>query len=385
VLKGTFRTGRLAAMPRKVLVVLQFTVSVILIIGTITVFRQVQFARNRPVGYTREGLVSIHLMTKEVHEHFEAVKQELLSTGVITSMAESDSPLTQVWQTNGGFDWPGKDPGMSVDFPNTGVSFDYGKTIGWQFKEGRDFSRDFASDSAAFVLNESAAKFMNLQHPIGTIIRWDGKPFKVIGVIKDMIMESPYAQVRPSVFCVARTHDNFVIMRLNPGLGAAEALHKIETLFKQYSPAMPFNYQFADKDYARKFENEQRIGRLSGGFAILAVFISCLGLFGMAMFMAERRTKEIGVRKVMGASLLNVWGLLSKDFALLVMIALLIAAPLAYYGMNKWLQNYEYHSGITWWIFAVTGAGALTIALLTVSYQAIKAGLMSPVKSLRTE
>jgi hypothetical protein len=385
VLKGTFRTGRLAAMPRKVLVVLQFTVSVILIIGTITVFRQVQFARNRPVGYTREGLVSIHLMTKEVHEHFEAVKQELLSTGVITSMAESDSPLTQVWQTNGGFDWPGKDPGMSVDFPNTGVSFDYGKTIGWQFKEGRDFSRDFASDSAAFVLNESAAKFMNLQHPIGTIIRWDGKPFKVIGVIKDMIVESPYAQVRPSVFCVARTHDNFVIMRLNPGLGAAEALHKIETLFKQYSPAMPFNYQFADKDYARKFENEQRIGRLSGGFAILAVFISCLGLFGMAMFMAERRTKEIGVRKVMGASLLNVWGLLSKDFALLVMIALLIAAPLAYYGMNKWLQNYEYHSGITWWIFAVTGAGALTIALLTVSYQAIKAGLMSPVKSLRTE
>lgn len=385
VLKGTFRVGRLAAVPRKVLVVLQFTVSVVLIIGTIVVFRQVQFARDRPVGYNRDGLISVSLMATEVADHFEAVKHALQSTGAITEIAQAESPLTQVWNTNGGFDWTGKDPSLSVDFPSTGVSPEYGKTIGWQFKEGRDFSREFASDSAALVLNESAVKFMGLKNPVGEIIKWDGTPFHVIGVIKDMIVESPYAPVRPSVFCIAQNPNNFLVMRLNPAASATEALSKIEAVVKQFSPAAPFSYKFVDAEYARKFENEQRIGKLSTGFAILAIFISCLGLFGMATFMAEQRTKEIGVRKVMGASVLNVWSLLSKDFVMLVVIALLIAAPVAYYGMYKWLQNYEYRSGIAWWIFAVTAAGAVIITLLTVSYQAIKAALMNPVKSLRAE
>ncbi|HEY8916963.1 MAG TPA: ABC transporter permease [Chitinophaga sp.] len=385
VLKGTFRVGRLAAVPRKVLVVVQFTVSVVLIIGTIVVFRQVQFARNRPVGYNREGLISVDLMATGLAEHFEAIKQTLQSSGAVTEIAQAESPLTQVWNTNGGFDWKDKDPSLSVDFPTTGVSPEYGKTIGWQFKEGRDFSREFASDSAAFVLNESAVKFMGLKNPVGEIIKWDGISFHVIGVIKDMIVESPYAPVRPSVFCITRSPDNFFILRLNPAASATKALRKIEAVFKQYSPAAPFSYKFVDLEYARKFENEQRIGKLSSGFAILAIFISCLGLFGMATFMAEQRTKEIGIRKVMGASVLNVWGLLSKDFVMLVVIAMLIAAPLAYYGMYKWLQHYEYRSDIAWWIFAVTAAGAVIITLLTVSYQAIKAALMNPVKSLRSE
>ncbi len=385
VLKGTFRAGRLAAVPRKVLVVLQFTVSVTLIIGTLVVFRQVQYAKNRPVGYNREGLIAIHMVTPVIYQHFDAVRDELKKAGAITEMASSEAPLTEVWSTNGGFDWVGKDPALAVDFPNTGVSYDYGKTVGWQFKEGRDFSRDFASDSIAFVVNESAVKFMGLKDPVGQTLKWEGIPFKIIGVIKDVVTESPYARVRASVYCMARGHDNFMILRINPALSTHTALAKIEATFKRYNPAQPFTYAFADDSYALKFNNEERIGKLASSFAILAIFISCLGLFGMASFMAEQRTKEIGVRKVLGASVLNLWGLLSKDFLLLVVISLVVATPLAYYFMHQWLQNYEYRSGIAWWIFALTGAGALLITLLTVSYQSIKAALMNPVKSLRTE
>jgi ABC-type antimicrobial peptide transport system permease subunit len=384
VLKGTFRAGPYAAIPRKALVVLQFTVSVILIIGTLTVFRQIQFAKDRPIGYNNNGLVMAQLMSGDILNHFEAVKQELKSAGAITEMAGAGAPVTSVWSTNGGFDWKGKDPDMAVDIPNTRVSHDYGKTVGWQFVAGRDFSPAFASDSTAFVINESAAKFLGFKNPVGEIIKWEGKPFTVIGVIKDMIMESPYSPVRPSFFYVAKA-DAYMIMRLNPAISAAGALNKIEAVFRKYSPAMPFKYQFADEDYARKFESEARVGKLAGCFAILAIFISCLGLFGMAAFMAEQRTKEIGVRKVMGASVYNVWQLLSKEFVILVTISFLIAAPLAYLFMQQWLQRFEYHSGIPWWIFMLTAMGALLITLATVSGQSIKAGLMNPVKSLRSE
>ena len=200
VLKGTFRAGRFAAIPRKVLVVVQFTVSVILIIGTIIVFRQIQFAKNRPIGYSRDGLVTLPMVTSDIHNHFDVVKNELINSGAIASMAEAGSPTTAVWSTNAGFDWKGKDPGLAVEFPNIDVSYDYGKTVGWQFKDGRDFSREFLTDSLGFVLNETAVKFMGLKNPVGEIVKWDGEPFKIIGVIKDMVVESPYAPVRPSLF-----------------------------------------------------------------------------------------------------------------------------------------------------------------------------------------
>jgi len=385
VLKGTFRAGRFAATPRRALVVLQFTVSVILIIGTLTVFRQIQYAKDRPMGYNSDGLVMVQLMTEDLFSHFEAIRQELKGAGAITEMAGATGPVTAVWATNGGFDWKGKDPDMAVDIPNTGVSYDYGKTVGWQFVAGRDFSRDFASDSSAFVVNESAVKFMGLKDPVGETIKWDEKPFKIVGVIKDMIMESPYASVRPSFFRLAEHDGSHIIMRLNQAGSASAALNRIEAVFKKYSPAMPFKYQFADEVYARKFDGEARIGKLAGCFAVLAIFISCLGLFGMAAFMAEQRTKEIGVRKVLGASVLNVWQLLSKEFVVLVTISFVIATPLAYLFMHNWLQRYEYRSGIPWWIFMLTAAGALLITLITVSGQSIKAGLMNPVKSLRSE
>jgi ABC-type antimicrobial peptide transport system permease subunit len=385
VLKGSFIAGRFASVPRKVLVVLQFTVSVVLIIGTIVVFRQIRFAKNRPIGYDRDGLVMVPLLTPEIHNHFEAVRNDLMQSGAITEMSEAGSPTTAVWSTNGGFNWKGKDPNQSVDFPNCGVTFGYGKTVGWQFLKGRDFSKDFATDSVAFVLNETAAKFMGLKNPVGEIITWDEHPFHVIGVIKDMIVESPYEPVRPSLFHIDPSPGSYALLKINPKSGAHESMTKIKNTFAAYSPAEPFSFKFADEEYAKKFGNEERIGKLAGFFAVLAIFISCLGLFGMASFMAEQRIKEIGVRKVLGASVLNLWGLLSKDFVLLVIISLVIAAPLSYYFMYNWLQHYAYRSEISWWIFAVASIGALLITLLTVSYQAIRAALMNPVNSLRSE
>jgi putative ABC transport system permease protein len=384
ILKGTFRTGRWAAIPRKVLVVAQFSVSVTMIIGTLVVFRQIQYTKDRPIGYDLNGLVYVQVNTSDIHNHFDAVKEELIQSGTILSMAEPGSPPTESWSTSSGFEWKGKDPGMSVDFHNMFVSYDYGKLIGWKIKEGRDFSKDFASDSSGFIINEAAAKFMNLKHPVGETIRWNGQPFTVIGVVEDMVVNSPYDEARPMMFYVSNDW-GFPVAKINPSVSASKAVADIERVFKKFNPSQPFVYRFVDEEYQKKFGNEVRIGKLAGFFAALAIFISCLGIFGLASFMAEQRTKEIGVRKVLGASVFNLWQLLSKDFVLLVCVSLLISVPLAYYFMHNWLQNYTYHTNLAWWIFAAAAFGAIAITLLTVSFQGIKAALANPVKSLRTE
>ncbi len=385
VLKGTFKVGRLAAIPRKVLVVVQFWVSVTLIICTIIVFRQIQFAKNRPVGYNRDGLVNLPMVTGDIHKQFAAVKDELIKSGAVVSIAEAGSPTTADYSTNSGFNWRGKDPAMAVEFPNIDISYDYGKTIDWQFVDGRNISSAYPSDSAAFIINEAAAKVMNFTKPVGEILKWDGVPYKIIGVVKDVVAESPYAPVRPTLYHLLKGGGDDVIVRINPKMSTHEALAKIEKVYKTYNPAQPFDYQFVDDEYTKKFNNEVRIGKLASFFASLAIFISCLGLFGMAQFMAEQRTKEIGVRKVLGASVFSLWGLLSRDFVGLVIISLFIATPTAWYFMHGWLQSYQYRSEIAWWIFALTGAAALIITLLTVSYQSIRAALANPVRSLRSE
>jgi putative ABC transport system permease protein len=367
-------------------VVLQFTVSVILIIGTIVVFRQIEFAKDRPIGYDRNGLINVYLQTNDIHKHFEAVRNELKNQRAIVEMTEAGSPTTQVWNSNGGFTWTGKDPALAVDFPNNGVTHEFGKTVGWQFKDGRDFSREYVSDSTAFVINEAAEKFLGFENAVGETLTWNEEPYTIIGVIKDMVVESPYEPVRPSLWHIDRWDNvSLAILKLNPEMGAHEAIAKIKTVFDKYNPASPFSQEFVDVEYARKFSDEERIGKLASFFAVLAIFISCLGIFGLASFVAEQRTKEIGVRKVMGASVMNLWGMLSKDFLLLVAISLLLAMPMAWYLMSNWLQKYQYRSTIGWWIFAAAGAGALVITLLTVSYQSIKAALANPVKSLRSE
>ncbi|SDP87315.1 ABC-type antimicrobial peptide transport system, permease component [Mucilaginibacter sp. OK268] len=385
VLKGTFKAGRFAALPRKVLVVTQFTVSVILIIGTIIVFKQIQFAKNRPVGYSRDGLVDIEVTNDDLHKHFDALRTDLLQSGAVAEIAESTSSTTGVNNHRGDVGWKGKDPSMTSFFGNISVSTNYGKAVGWQFTDGRDFSSRSVADSTAIVLNEAAVKYMGLKNPVGEIVRVGKWDMTVIGVVKDMVMESPYEPVKQSLFRIGHGAMDDVLIKINPKMSAHDALGKIETICKTYSPSVPFSYRFADDEYARKFATEERIGKLASSFAMLAIFISCLGLFGMASFMAEQRVKEIGVRKVLGASVFGLWRLMSRDFVSLIIIALFIATPVAYYFMHGWLQHYTYRAELSWWIFALTGAGATIITLLTISYQSIRAALANPVKSLRSE
>lgn len=385
VLKGTFKAGKNAAIPRRILVVLQFTVSVMLIIGTIVVHQQVQHAKNRPIGYQRDGLVNIW-MEREIKEHYDAVTNELKSSGAIEEVTASNSMLTGVWNTNGGFNWEGKDPNLAVDFPNNSIRYDFGKTVSWTMKAGRDFSRDFAMDSAAFIINSSAAKFLGFTDPVGKILKWNDRPYTIIGVVEDIMQESPFYPVRPTLYHLGPFDNmNNLILKLNPQQSASASIKKIEQILKKYAPDVPFDYKFVDEEFGSKFLAEERIGKLSSYFAVLAIFISCLGLFGMASFVAEQRTKELGIRKVLGASVVNLWRLLSIEFIVLVSLSCIIATPVAYYYLQSWLANYDYRIEISWMVFAGATIIALLITLVTVSFQAIKAALMNPVKSLRTE
>jgi len=391
VLKGTFRVGRYASLPRKVLVVVQFTVSVALIIGTIIVFQQIQYSKNRPIGYDREGLIQIPLSSGAFDGKYDFMRQEFLNSGAVVEMSSSSSPTTAVYSNRSGFLWEGKPEGFQEDLAWTEVSPEYVKSLGLKIIAGRDFSREFASDSNAVILNKTAVKYMGLKEPVGAIIRDDdeenpGPPRTVIGVIDDMIMQSPYEPVKQSMYVFDKYNNaSYYNLRLNPNQSASKNIAAIEQIYKKNFPDLPFEYKFVDEEYAAKFSSEERVGKLAGVFTGLAILISCLGLFGLASFMAEQRTKEIGVRKVLGASVVSLWQLLSKDFVVLVLIALLIASPLAWYFMDGWLQKYTYRTGLAWWIFVLAGVGALAITLLTVSFQAIKAALMNPVKSLRSE
>jgi putative ABC transport system permease protein len=386
VLKGTFRVGRFASIPRKVLVVLQFTVSVTLIIGTIIVFQQIQFAKNRSVGYSKSGLIEIGMNTPELYGHYESLRNDLLNTKAVYEMAESSCSITG--QSGGATDtwWQGKDPNIHPLMMSNIITHDYGKTVGWHLIQGRDFSRDFASDSSSIILNEAALKLTGFKNPIGETFKWHGTSFTVIGITGDMIRESPFSPVKPSFFALGDNSGvNIIHIKLSPQMSTSAALAKVENVFKKYNPSSPFDYSFVDDQYGQKFSDEERIGKLATFFAALAIFISCLGLFGLASFVAEQRTKEIGVRKVLGASIINLWSLLSKEFVVLVIISFIISAPVSWYFMHKWLLNYDYRTEISWWIFAAAGIGALTITIATVSFQAIKAAIANPVKSLRTE
>jgi putative ABC transport system permease protein len=385
VLKGVFKTGTLAALPRKVLVVTQFTVSITLIIGTIIVFRQIEFARNRPIGYNRTGLITMETHNSDIYQHFDAFRDDLLKTGAIVDVAQSTSPATEMRNQQSNFSWNGKDPDVNIGFATEGVTREYGKTVGLQVIDGRDFNAKLDNfKSFSMMLSESAAKQMGLKHPVGETIEWFGFKFTVVGVVKDMVMDSPYAESYPTVFYIAPFHMGVLNIRINPKLSAKDALSKISPVFTKYSPNEPFDYRFTEQEYDTKFHAEQRIGSLATFFATLAIFISCLGLFGLASFVAEQRIKEIGVRKVLGATVFNLWQMLSKDFIVLILISCLIAIPIAWYYLHQWLQSYVYRTEISLWIFAATALGALAITLLTVSFQAIKAALANPVASLRS-
>jgi putative ABC transport system permease protein len=388
VLKGIFRMGRLASLPRKILVVTQFTVSIIMIVGTIIIFRQVQFGKERPVGYNRDGLLMMQTHTKDIHTHFDAFRTELLATGAVDEVAESVSPVTESWPFNGGLTWSGHAKSIQGDgdFSMRGISKEYAKTIGLQFTQGRDFrSGPNGSDNMTMLLNEPAAMKMGLKDPVGKTVTWMGMNFTVIGVVKNVVMNSPYESPIPSLFYLMPYQMPYLTFRLNSRSGTNEAVEKIRAVVAKFSPGEPFDYKFVDQTYDYKFRSELHVGQLAGLFTALAIFISCLGLFGLASFVAEQRTKEIGVRKVLGANVFTLWKLLSKDFVVLVCISCLIAIPLSSTFLTKWLQQFEYRTTLQWWIFIVAAFGAIIITLATVSYQSIKAALSNPVKSLRTE
>ncbi|WP_420603609.1 FtsX-like permease family protein [Flagellimonas sp.] len=391
VLKGTFKAGKHASMPRKILVVFQFTVSVAFIIGTVIVMQQINHAKNRPVGYDKEGLVQVPVMSQDFEGKFELMRDKFIGSGAVVAMSSASSPTTSVWSNWSGFKWEGKPEGFQEDFAWTQVSPEYAKSLNLKIVEGRDFSREMATDSNAVLINEAAKKYMGLTNPIGKFLMDTAEedprpPLKIIGVVQDIIVQSPYEPVKQAVYEFDK-HGNatYYNLRLNPKQSASKNLAIIERIFIEQFPNIPFQYDFIDEEYGQKFAAEERIGTLSGIFTALAILISCLGLFGLTSFVAEQRTKEIGVRKVLGASVFNVWNMLSKDFLKLVTVSCFIAIPISYYVMNGWLQEYPYRVILEWWIFALAMLGAMGVTVLTVSFQAIRAARANPVKSLRME
>ncbi|WP_353181282.1 FtsX-like permease family protein [Parapedobacter lycopersici] len=385
VLKGTFRIGRLAGLPRKILVVVQFSVSVALIIGTIVVFRQIRYTKDRPVGYDRDRLMMVEMKTSDFYGKFDVLRTQLKEKGAVEELSESSSPLTAVWSNQGGITWPGKDPALQTDFASIWVTHEFGETVDWQIREGRDFSREFGTDSTAVILNEAAVKFMGVQHPVGTTLTWNNKDYHIVGVVSDLIMDSPFRPVKQTIYFMNYEMVNWINLKLNTQKSTQECIALIEEVFSDVIPNAPFEYQFADDEYAAKFAQEERVGKLATFFAGLAIVISCLGIFGLASFVAEQRTKEIGIRKVVGASIFQLWRLLSTNFVILVLISCFVASPIAYYFLDNWLQNYEYRSTIPWWAFAAAIGGALLITMIIVSLQTVRAARINPVESLRDE
>jgi putative ABC transport system permease protein len=386
VLKGAFQKVNALITPRKVLVVLQFSFAIILIICTIIVEKQIDYARHRQSGYEQNKLV-FTFVQGDVLQHYDAIKRDLLSSGAAVAVTKLYSPITAVWNETSNLSWPGSTDGDKKRYFNLyETDADFVKTTGTTLIAGRDIDlKAYPTDSNALLLNEAAVKTMRLKDPIGANIKnEDGVNCHVVGVVKDFIIESPYNPVSPMV--VQGLHSNYPVVhfRLNPAKPISEDLAKAEKIFSQYNPRYPFDYYFVDEFYNSKFKAQQQQGTLGLLFAALTIFISCLGLFGLASYMAETRTREIGIRKVLGASIASIAALMARDFVKLVLIAVLIASPIAWYAMSRWLEAFDYRIQISAWIFLAAGTLAVLIALATVSYQAVRAAMSNPVKSLRS-
>lgn len=384
VLKGTIKLDPGTTLFRKGLVIFQFVLSIVLIISTIIVSRQVNFIQSINLGYDRENLVYVPL-EGDLSTGFEVFKNEALKMPGIQSVTRTSSTPTNIQQTDPNIAWDGIAPNFDMQFPYVYASFDFVKTLKLKMVQGRDFSTAFPGDSAGFLINESALKIMGITSPVGKRLRFRGQTGKIIGVLKDFHFSSLHDQIKPLIvpFDQHPAAGNALI-RTQAGK-TKEAIASLQTLYKHLNPNFQFSYSFSDEEYNKLYNDEQIISRLADAFAFLAIFISCLGLLGLAMFTAEQRVKEIGVRKILGASVASLFGLLSQEFLLLVLIALFIATPVAWYSMSKWLQNFAYHTPLQWWIFALAGGLIVLIALLTISFQAIKAALVNPIKSLRSE
>lgn len=385
VLKGVIQAGKAAVLPRKILVVLQFSCSVGLIISTVIIYQQVQHVKDRPTGYNADRLMMTNI-SPDLRRNYTSLKNDLLQSGVIESVTKASSPVTYFAASFNLYNWPGKNAGEALEMHTTSVSEDYFNTLGMTMKEGRAFSGN-AGDSLSLILNEAAVKRLRLKTPLNQLItfKYREQPMRIIGVVKDAVIGSPFTAIDPALFVYNPHWASTIMYRLKPDADAKNAITKLTAIFNKYNPEYPYDYHFIEEAYDNKFKLEQLIGQLAAIFAGLAILISCLGLFGLATFMAEQRIKEIGIRKVLGASVAQVWLLLSKDFILLVFISCVIATPVAFYYLQDWLQQYDYRITIGPWVFIAAALAAIIITIITISFQAIKAALANPVKTLRTE
>jgi putative ABC transport system permease protein len=379
------KSGAGVGFIRQSLVVIQFSISIILIIGTFIIYQQIQHVKKRDLGYNKSDLIYISTQGKLI-DHFPAVYNDLKQTGLVEDATLSDYPVLQIWNNTDNYSWEGKDASKNPLITWENVSPQFISTMGMKLLSGRNFYANSSLDSNNVIINEAFAKQMGKEGRVGGIIRNGGKKsYQIAGIIKDFLYNDMYAPGAPILLYNHPAGTSFLTIRFKANADLQDALTKTGAIIKVNNPGYPFEYKFIDEDFGQLFKTETLTGNLAGVFASLAIFISCLGLFGLAAYTAERRVKEIGIRKVLGASVASLTGLLSKDFLQLVGVSCLIAFPVAWWALNNWLQNYQYRVTIHWWVFANAGVLALLIALATVSFQAIKAALSNPVNSLRNE
>ena len=382
VLKGTFLPGKKGVLPRRILVVGQFAISIFLISATIVVYKQIQHIKNRDIGYNPNNLLMIPATT-DTQKNFTVIKQELLNSGKIEAVTRTLSPITNIWWKSPSPDYEGKPANTNIIFAGLNADVDFSKTMGIKMLEGKDFSGTPA-DTSAMLLNKAAVEAMGLKNPVGMQMRY-GRTYTVIGVTDNVVMESPYRPVDPMMVYFNPEQSFNISVRLKPTAQLSQTLPVVESIFKKYNPAYPFEYQFADQEFARKFLTEELISKITDIFACLAIFISCLGLAGLASFTIEKRIREIGIRKVLGASVSQVLMLISKEFLKLVIIAFLIAVPFTWWMMSNWLEQYDFKVNITIWMFGAVGLVMLLLTLAVVGLNTVGAATRNPVKSLRTE
>lgn len=383
VLKGTFLTGKKSALPRHILVIGQFAISILLISATIIIYQQIQHIKNRNMGYNPDSLIMVPA-SEDTQKNYAAIRDELMKTGAVSIVNRSFSPITEIWWKAPAPDWDGKPAGAELIVASMSTDIDYAKTMGVKILQGKDFS-GVPADSSNMLINEAAVKAMGLKNPVGTQLRYGPNKYNVIGVTSNIVMESPFKAVDPMLVYFDPNNSNSINMRLQASVKPQQALKAIEEVFKKYNPAYPFDYKFVDEEFGKKFLTENLISRITNIFAGLAIFICCIGLAGLASFTIEKRVREIGIRKVLGATLQQLLLLISKDFLKLVLIAFVIATPLAWWFMNNWLEKYPYRINISIWLFVAVGLLILFLALVVVSLNTMKAALTKPAKSLRTE
>ncbi|MGO4877003.1 ABC transporter permease [Pedobacter psychrotolerans] len=387
VLKGLKLKTDSSVSVRKVLVVGQFVFAACLIVCTAVIYQQLNYIKNKPIGYDQSNLIQIAVQGKmKKYKNLELLKTQLLKSGATSDVTFFSMDVTEGGNNTIDIQWPGKNPNEEVSFNHRSIGYDFIKTIGTEILSGREFSEQYPNDSSNVMLNESAVKMMGLKNPIGAVITFWGTKFTNVGVVKDFVVESAYQKVAPMIFRLAHNEDfSVILVRLNPGQNISSSLNKIDALVKEIEPNYPVNRKFVNESFEVKFQDEKILGTLSNWFGCFAIFISCLGLLGLALFMAEQRKKEISIRKVLGASTANILTLLNKDFIKLVAIANVVAFPLAYLVINKWLSAFEYRVDISFWPFALAITISVLIAVLTVSIQSVKVAKANPVDALKYE